>query len=64
MHLPSRGVHGSAYPADVDGGDRTDDDERDPCDRQCPSCGTLMKPVGLPSGEIVSRCPRCNQVAI
>jgi ribosomal protein S27AE len=36
----------------------------DPDDRHCPSCGTLMQPVGLPSGEIVSRCPRCRQVAI
>jgi ribosomal protein S27AE len=39
-----------------------DDDERG--DRHCPSCGTLMMPVGMPSGEIVSRCPRCGQVAI
>ncbi|WP_162850866.1 hypothetical protein [Amnibacterium kyonggiense] len=36
----------------------------DPEDRHCPACGTLMMPVGLPSGEIVSRCPRCRQIAI
>ena len=42
----------------------TDDDAVDLDDRHCPSCGTLMKPVGLPSGEIVSRCPGCNQIAI
>jgi ribosomal protein S27AE len=33
-------------------------------DRHCPSCGTLMLAVGLPSGEIVSRCPACGQMAI
>jgi predicted RNA-binding Zn-ribbon protein involved in translation (DUF1610 family) len=38
--------------------------ERDLDDRHCPSCGTLMKPVGLPSGEIISRCPKCRQIAI
>jgi hypothetical protein len=36
----------------------------DPDDRHCPSCGTLMRPVGLPSGEIVARCPECRQIAI
>jgi hypothetical protein len=46
-----------------DGSQGDDDPERD-CDRHCPVCGTLMKPVGMPSGEIVSRCPECNQVAI
>jgi hypothetical protein len=40
------------------------DADRDPDDRHCPSCGTLMKPFGLPSGEIVGRCPNCHQIAI
>jgi uncharacterized C2H2 Zn-finger protein len=50
----------------VDGGDTEDGGgaDRDLDDRHCPSCGTLMKPVGMPSGEIISRCPNCNQVAI
>jgi uncharacterized C2H2 Zn-finger protein len=39
-----------------------DDVDRD--DRHCPACGTLMKPVGLRSGEIISRCPNCKQIAI
>jgi len=43
---------------------RDDVVERDLDDRHCPSCGILMKPVGLPSGEIVSRCPNCRQIAI
>jgi ribosomal protein S27AE len=39
-----------------------DEDERGA--RPCPSCGAGMLPIGLPSGEIVSRCPSCGQVAI
>jgi hypothetical protein len=39
-------------------------DAIDPDDRHCPSCGVLMLPVGMPSGEIVSRCPQCQQFAI
>lgn len=54
-------MHGLSYAGPVD--DEVPD-AVDPCDRHCPSCGTLMKPVGLPSGEIVSRCPACLQVAI
>lgn len=47
-------------------GDRDDADHEDvdPDDRRCPVCRTLMQPVGLPSGEIVGRCPECGQVAI
>jgi uncharacterized C2H2 Zn-finger protein len=49
----------------VDGPDVDEDAQRDAYeDRHCPSCGTLMRPVGLPSGEIVSRCPACGQMAI
>jgi uncharacterized C2H2 Zn-finger protein len=48
----------------VTGQDDPDGVEVDPWDRHCPSCGALMKPVGLPSGEIVARCPECQQIAI
>lgn len=41
-----------------------DREDVDPDDRHCPICGTLMKPFGLPSGEVVSRCPGCQLIAI
>lgn len=57
-------VHASAYRDRVTEEEHGPEDDVDLDDRHCPSCGTLMEPVGLPSGEVVSRCPRCRQIAI
>jgi hypothetical protein len=48
----------------VDDSDAVEPGVPDPFDRHCPACGTMMKPLGLPSGEVVARCPECLQVAI